>query len=284
MIDIRDNGWQRELEDSSFLKELQKSNVPRAFRSFANPEEVRPDKGTNQHQLENQSSMGSCQGHAIASCVEQLNMIATGGDRTQLSNIFAYIASQEITGSQLSGRDSGSTISAGVELATGSGIPPEALVPYPNPVRYPNSRARQAILKKSNYLAGNPYRIRSSVAIKSHQNAIDWIGGSGVISLGIPWSPPMKTINGRRTAIGAANGGGGHAICALGYKESGNLIFANSHNYWLDITPKAFEQMLRHRWTVAIGLSDMANPVPRDMSQLQKGLSDWAADKQGLWS
>lgn len=284
MIDIRDNGWQRELEDSSFLKELQKSNVPRAFRSFANPEEVRPDKGANQHQLENQSSMGSCQGHAIASCVEQLNMIATGGDRTQLSNIFAYIASQEITGSQLSGRDSGSTISAGVELATGNGIPPESLVPYPNPVRYPNSRARQAILKKSHYLAGAPYKIRSSVAIKSHQNAIDWIGGGGVISLGISWAPPMKTINGRRTAVGAANGGGGHAICVMGYDKNGNLIVANSHNYWMSITPKAFDQMLRHRWTVAIGVSDMANPVPRDMSQLKKGLSDWAADKQELWS
>jgi len=281
---LGENGWRRELEGAGTLKALQSAKVPKVFKSFASPVEVRPDLGDNAHRLENQSSMGSCQGHAIASCVEQLNTIATGGDRTQLSNIFAYIASQKITGSQLFGRDSGSTISSGVELATGNGICPESLAPYPQPVRYPNANERKKILSSENYAAGEPYKIRSSVGVKTYEDAVNWIGGGGAISLGISWPPQMRTINGRKTAVAAANGGGGHAIAGLGYKKNGNIIFANSHNYWLDITPDAFSQMLRHRWTVAIGLSDMANPVPRDLSYLKKSRKQRLGNVQELWS
>lgn len=284
MSEVRNDGWVRELEDDSFLKILAKPRVPKAFKAFANPSEVRPDLGPNQHELENQSSMGSCQGFTIASCCEQLNTIATGGDRTQLSDIFAYLASQKITGSQLFGRDAGSTISSGVELATGNGICPEELAPYPQPVRYPNARERQSILKQSNYTAGEPYKIRSSVGIKSHEDAINWIGGGGVCSLGIAWPPRMRTINGRKTAVGAASSGGGHAIAILGYRKNGNLVVANSHNYWLEITPDAFTQMLRHRWTVCIGLSDMANPQPRTIADFKQGMSDWAKEIKDIWS
>jgi len=284
MTDLRDNGWVRELEDSSTLKALTKSKVPKAFKTFAAPVEVRPDLGANAHKLENQSSMGSCQGHAIASCCEQLHTIATGGDRTQLSNIFAYLASQRITGDQLFGRDSGSTISSGVELATGNGICPEALAPYPNPVRYPNSSERNRILSDENYAAGKPYMIRSSVGIKTYDDAVTWIGGGGAINLGIAWPPKMRNVSGRKTAVAAASSGGGHAIAGLGYKKNGNLIFANSHNYWMDITPDAFEQMLKHRWTVAIGLSDMANPVPRTLADFKKGMSEWAKEVRDIWS
>lgn len=285
MTYIRDNGWRYDLDEGSdVIKALTEAHVPKDFISFGNPTEVRPDIGPNQHKLENQSSMGSCQGHAIASCCEQLNTIATGGDRTQLSNLWAYIASQKITGNQLFGRDSGSTISSGAELATGNGICPEALAPYPSPVRYPNSRERQSLLKQSNYKAGEPFKIRSSVGIRSYDDAINWIGGGGVISLGISWAPPMRTINGRKTAVGAANGGGGHAIAILGYKKEGNLVVANSHNYWMDITPDAFDAMLRHRWTVAIGLSDMANPKPRDLSFLKQSRKDRLSNIQELWA
>ena len=74
MTDIG-SGWRRDLEDSAVLRILQSASVPKDFITFANPAEVRPDIGPNQHKLENQSSMGSCQGHGIASCVEQLNTL-----------------------------------------------------------------------------------------------------------------------------------------------------------------------------------------------------------------
>lgn len=278
MSDVRIDGWLREAEDEAFLKELRRPRLPKAFKTFARPAEILPEES---HQLEDQGPMGSCQGHGIASCTEQLNYIATAGDRTQLSNIFAYLATQWIDG--LLGSDRGSTISGGVSLATNKGICPLANAPYPNPVRYPNDSQRRAILSEANYAAGAPFKVRSSVGIRSHEQALEWIGGGGVLSLGISWPPRIETINGRKTATAATRGGGGHAIAGLGYRRNGNLIFANSHNYWLDITPSAFEAMLRHQWTVCIGLSDMANPKPRDLSWLKESRRNRLAIKPELW-
>lgn len=281
MTDQVATGWNIDAENFQAIKEVCRAKVPHAFMAAAIPDEVRPDVKPNPHQLENQSSMGSCQGHAIASCVEQLYTIATGGERRQLSNIFAYLATQKIDG--LLGSDRGSTISGGVKLAASNGICPLENAPYPHPVRYPSSRDQQRILSQANYQAGEPFKIRSHVGIKSYEQAKQWVGGGGVISLGITWPPQTRKVNGRATIMGASSRGGGHAIAILGYKKNGNLIIANSHNYWMDCTPQAFEQLLRQRYTVAIGLSDLANPVPRDLSALKKFWSQKSQHKKDLW-
>ena len=278
MSDVRIDGWLREAEDEAFLKELRRPRLPKAFKTWGRPAEILPEES---HTLEDQGPMGSCQGHAIASCTEQLNYIATAGDRTQLSNIFAYLATQKIDG--LLGSDRGSTISGGVKLATENGICPLDNAPYPSPIRYPNGNQQRSILSQANYAAGKPYKVRASVGIRSHEQALEWMGGGGVLSLGISWPPRIDTINGRKTATAAARGGGGHAVAGLGYRRNGNLIFANSHNYWLDITPSVFEAMLRHQWTVCIGLSDMANPKPRDLSWLKESRRNRLAIKPELW-
>lgn len=273
-------GWIREAEDDSFLKELAKSALPKEFRTYGVPSEVRPDIGANAHRLENQGPMGSCQGHTIASCVEQLNTTATSGDRTQLSNLFAYLATQKIDG--LLGSDRGSTISGGVKLATSSGVPPLANAPYPNPVRYPNGNQIRSILKQANYDAGKPFTIRSSIGIRSHDQAKQWIGGGGVISIGKTWPPRFRTVNQRRVVSAIGQRGGGHAVAILGYRKNGNLIVANSHDYWYEIPPQLFEQTLRHRYTVCIGLSDMANPKPRDLSYLKTKLANWSGNIKSI--
>jgi len=266
----RNDGWRRDLEDASVIIGLLAAKTPWKFKAAATPDEVRPDlEGI--HPLENQSSMGSCQGFTITSCTERLYQIASGGAHEQLSNIFAYLASQRITGDQLYGRDSGSTISSGVQLSTQHGICPLELAPYPQPVRYPNARERQAILKQSNYAAGEPFKIRSSLgAVKSADHAIDLIGGGAVITIGMGWPPQIRDVDGRKTIVGPGGDNGGHAIAILGYKRDSTLIAHNSHGYWLDIEPSAFNRILRQRWTVAVGLSDMANPQPRDVSYLAK--------------
>jgi len=281
--DTLDTNWRRDLEENSIIRELTKPKVPKAFRSYSIPDEVRCDVGPNPHKLENQGAMGSCGGFAISSCVEQLNTIATGGDRTQLSAIFSYIAAQKITGSQLYGRDSGSTISAGVQLATTTGICPQELAKYPHPVRYPNQAERNKILKQSNYDAGEPYKIRSSVGIKSYEDAKNWIGSGGVISIGIAWSPRFKTENGRKVVTSIARNGGGHALSVAGYRRNGNMIFINSHDYFFEVPPALFGQMLKHNYTVAIGLSDMANPTPRDLSYLKKSRKKRLGNIRELW-
>ena len=282
MSDLTNNGWNRDLEDESVIKELTKPRLPKAFRTFAKPAEVRCDIGANPHKLENQGPMGSCNGFAISSCVEQLHYVATQGERVQLSAIFSYLAVQKKDG--LIGRDQGSTIFNGVKLATTTGICPQANAEYPSPVRYPNKAARKKILSQANYDAGAPFKIRSSVGIKSHKDALDFIGAGGVISIGIAWSPRFRNINGRKTVTSIANGGGGHALCCAGYKRNGNIIVINSHNYFFDVPPKQFDQMLRHRYTVAIGLSDLVTPVPRDLSFLKKKLRETLGTRKDLWS
>lgn len=282
MTEPSNDGWRHDLENRKVINGLMACEMPAAFKAQSLPDEVRPDLGA--HPIENQSSMGSCQGFTIASVCERLYQIATGEHR-QLSNLFAYIASQKITGDQLYGRDSGSTISSGVQLATDNGICPLENAPYPQPVRYPNSRERQAILKQSNYAAGQPFRIRSSLgAVRSADQAVEMIGGGAAITLGAPWPPVIRDIDGRKTIVRGASSGGGHAYAVLGYKSNGNLIAANSHGYWMDITPGAFNDILNHHWTVAIGLSDLANPVPRDLSHLKTAMNAWANDIRELWT
>jgi hypothetical protein len=69
--------------------------------------------------VENQGSVGSCQGHSISSCVEWCYAIATGGEKLQLSRAYGYYETQRLDG--ITG-DRGSTIEGGVKLATQYGI------------------------------------------------------------------------------------------------------------------------------------------------------------------
>ncbi|TWT57234.1 hypothetical protein KOR42_05920 [Thalassoglobus neptunius] len=279
---IHTNGWRYDLEDKAFLAQATAEPIPRSFSAAALPDEVRPDIGPDPHRLENQSSMGSCQGHDIASCIEDLMWVAGGGNRIQLSNIFAYLATQKIDG--LLGSDRGSTISGGVKLAQNHGVCSLEYAPYPNPVRYPDDREIARILSPENYEAAKPYRIKKTYGIRSYDDAVKWIGGGGAISLGISW-PPIFAVNpeGRKVARRAAGSGGGHAIAVIGYRKTGNLIVANSHNYWFEIPADVFNSMLRQRYTVAIGVSDMAEPAPRKVSQVKESLDQWADDAVDGW-
>lgn len=256
-------GWRFDLEPQARkAMSLPVRSIPKAFRTFEKPSEIDPRKW---HKIENQSSMGSCQGHGLSSCMERLWWVATGGEVQQFSRIFGYLATQKIDG--LLGSDRGSTIAGGIELVSQHGLPLEELVPYPNPVRYPGRSDINQILSPQNYEAGKPYRIRSQVAIRSYEDCIGWLAGGGAVSIGIAWPVSLD-----RSAVVRSFGGGGrggHAIAILGYLRNGNLVVANSHSErygddgWFYVTPQAFGQMLRHRYTACYGLSDMAQPKPR---------------------
>lgn len=278
--DPRDNGWRMDLEDRAFLKSAFRTPVPKEFRAYGRPEEVRPDLDGS-HVLEDQGQMGSCQGCTISSCVERLNFIATGGDKTQLSKLFAYLATQKIDG--LLGRDAGSTISGGMKLATGNGICPETVVPYPKPVAYPNRRDIARVLTPENYAAGEPFKVRSAVGIRSNDDMLDWIGGGGAGTIGIPWPIRMRT-EGRVRYVDdfVPLGNQGHALAILGYLKNGWTIWANSHNYWMHVSPKALEKMLRNRRVSCGGVSDMASPKPREVNFTQGKLAAWVKRNREL--
>src|SRR5262245_33966357 len=104
-------GYRMDLER---INELRRGAVD--FRAhvagrYAAPPEIDPRPW---HRIENQGSMGSCQGHALSSVCEFAYHIATS-EVIQFSPLFAYYATQQIDG--LLGRDVGSTISGGMECA-----------------------------------------------------------------------------------------------------------------------------------------------------------------------
>jgi C1A family cysteine protease len=232
--------------------------------TYSAPEEIDPRPW---HRIENQGSMGSCQGHALSSVCEMAYHIATG-QVTQFSPLFAYYASQKIDG--LLGSDNGSTISGGKDCAMKYGQCPLDVMPYPNPVRYTGKIPQEA------FEAAEPFKIRSHSVCDSYADVFAYLAsGQGGVEIGISWG--LQPVNGVVERF--QSGGGGHAVSFLGYsprKDSQGrnyLWLANSWgtdtwgvNGWAEVAPQAVDDMARHPHTVMIGLSDLTTPEVRNVS------------------
>lgn len=241
---------------SRFAMETLKSGL------HAAPQEMDPRSWMR---IENQKSMGSCQGHAQSSVGELCFHVATG-KVTQFSPLFAYYATQEVDG--LVGRDSGSTIGGGVECAMKVGFCPLELMPYPDPPRYRwwiSEEARQAAAA---------FRIRQRVWIESYDEAFTFLAtGQGGIEIGMGWGNGLSNCAGIIERY--SSGGGGHAVCFLGYSARRDsegrayLWLANSWSVdwgasgWAEVAPRAVEQMLASSRTTAVGMSDLTTPTVR---------------------
>lgn len=247
-----------DLEDRDYLDSM--SEIPMMFGVGSQ----RPERITipEWHERHNQGAMGSCQGHSITSCVERLLTVGRTYKGTQLSRIYAYLASQQIDG--LLGGDRGSTISAGVKVAL-KGIPRESDIPYPSPARYPSASRRREILESWDSYQTEPFSAKSSWKVpKDPEQIRQFIAGGGAINLGIVW---YGGIIPRDRVVKRFNGsqrGGGHAISLLGY-EPDRFTLLNSHNdgifYVMD---DAFMAMLNHSWTAAVGVMGTPEPEPVD--------------------
>lgn len=238
-----------ELEDRHYLSRL--PELPSDFRTYSRPDHI----DVEWHKTENQGRIGSCQGNGLTSVLERLQFVRYNDKSkvVQLSRIFAYLATQKIDG--LLGRDSGSTISGGIKLATTVGCCPEALTGYPQ--AYPHSQQIKSILSAANYAAGEPFKAEKTWrAPEDAEEVMSFIAGGGAVSIGIAWYSgliPRDRIVRRFSPPGRS---GGHAMAILGYKSNGNLIGVNSHaDGPYEIEPSAWRSMIRHRYTAAIGLS-----------------------------
>lgn len=224
-------------------------DLPAAFMAFNAPPQVKVDW----HKTEHQARLGSCNGVAGASTLERLAMVGRG-EKTQLSDIYCYLGSQQIGG--LLGIDQGSRPTDFLKLATDSGAPPEVLTGYPS--AYPSTSQIKAILSAKNKAAGAPYKAKSVCVFRkdaSAESIRQFIGGGGAVLFGIKWYSLIPST--RRVLQYTPPGGrlGGHANAVLGYESNGDLIGVNS---WGDgeycITPKALEQMIRYPGNVFVGL------------------------------
>ncbi len=266
-------GWLHDEEDKEFLDALPDETAVLAMRGTYNEVKIDPRKVMK---IENQGSVGSCQGHDLSSCVELCYYIATSDVSRQLSRAYAYYETQRIDG--ING-DRGSTISGGIKLATTKGIPREELWKYSG--KYDNRRPTNWAEIESD---AAQHKIGQSYRMTSYDGVRTFLGsGQGGISIGISWSgevdrPIVNSFSG--------TGGGGHAIALLALSERLDTAgkpyvwMLNSwgagwgNKGWAEWSANAVEQMLRHRYTACFGLSDMPNVKPREFSldEWQKGL------------
>lgn len=241
-----------ELEDRAFYESLEET--PKTFRSVARPSEILIDW----HKTENQGPIGSCQGNGLSSALERIQW-ATKKKKVQLSRIFAYLATQKIDGLLYS--DRGSTISGGAKLATTNGVCLEERTGYPS--RYPSRDQVDKILSQANYEAGAEYKaLKATRLTQDADEAMDLIAGGAGISFGISWYSGLIPRDRIVRSYNAPANAGGHAMFIGGYRANGNLLAANSHGDGIyEITPDAWSQMLRARWTVAIALTGAESPT-----------------------
>lgn len=273
MTDPRVGYWLHDHEDKEFLNSLPGESPVLAMRGTYNEIAFDPRKVMK---VENQGSVGSCQGHALSTVSELCYYIATSDFSRQLSRQYAYVETQRIDG--ISG-DRGSTISGGIKLATTKGIPEESFWTYSG--RYETRRPSNWSEVEAN---AAKHKIGQAYQMQTYDGVRTFLGsGQGGISIGISWGGEMD-----RAIVNSfsGSGGGGHAIALLCLSErldvSGRpfVWMANSwgaqwgSSGWSEWSPNAVEQMLRHRYTAAFGLSDMPNIKPRelDLKQWQQGL------------
>ncbi len=268
-------GYRIDLEDKAGLL-ASATDARRLLKVGDTPERVDPRNSPLAKdgfmRVEDQGQQGSCQGNALSTAAEYPYAVATG-KVIQLSRQYAYIGSQledNING------DSGSTLSGGTKLAL-KGLCREAVGPYAS--RYPG---RSYITKEMVDDAKN-YRLQSHTEIKSSDHGREFIGsGAGIIQIGIAWDNSMTPDSNGCIREFRVRGGGGHSVVFGGYvpdsdvgQSSGSgwrFCLANSWgakwgplNGWAYVSPKAFDQMLRHQFTVMLGRSDMATPDIRDL-------------------
>lgn len=232
--------------------------------SVADVEEVHTDYVALGLRIENQKSMGSCQGAALTTGMETAYYDKTG-KWIHLSKLYAYIESQRYSGSRLLGRDAGSTMYSGVRLATEKGVPLETTVPYPNPVRYPRLADYERMITDAVQVEALDYMIQSWVEVKSWDDALAWIWSKvGKLHMGTAWPLPFDAGFEVNTMRGA--GRGGHAHCVTNTRRKNGrlqLVDRNSHSeraqdggtfYWSE---RGFNAALEHPDTRVYGITDM---------------------------
>lgn len=230
--------------------------------------------------VENQGSMGSCQGNSISSGCEWLYILATGKTDVQLSRAYGYYRSQMKDG--LLGRDVGSTIVSGIWVATQLGIPLESEWKYSD--RYnPKPPKPWEVMDTlgSNFKIGKSIRLTTYDAIRTFLGA-----GIGMVHLGIPWNSSVD-----RAVVDSfnPNGGGGHSIGLYSLsdrKDRHGLPYVWMQNSWstrwgnegwAEWSPDAITQMLQARFSVFVGISEMPNVKPREwkLDDIKKKVKWW---------
>jgi hypothetical protein len=218
-----------------------------------------------------QGRVNSCTGFAAAHCAEVCHFNALGTWR-QFNENWSYYEGQTRSRSRGITGDRGATIHGCVNGMKQAGMLPVDLngdgkpdVPY-------LATYKQRMPKNAAQVASQ-YRIGYSVVLKSWDQILRFLqSGQGAVVVGAPWGNYRPDSSGCLTRF--VGGGGGHATAIVDWDYSPDgrktwLVQANSHgsrwgrNGYAFLSPNFVNGMLRDRWTVAIGVSDLQYPASR---------------------
>jgi len=266
-------GWRQDLEDPAFLESA--SVTAELLMMSDLPDKVDPRQSKLAEigwlRVENQGSVGSCQGCSLTECMEYCYPIATGGKVVQLSMMYAYLRSQQMDGIR---GDSGSTLSGGTKAAR-EGICSNEVGPYPG--RYPGWGWVTDAMKKD----AEKYRLKSVVRNTDSDNVKQFIGsGIGIVHIGIGWGGSMSPDSNGCIRSYRGGGGGGHAVVYCGWIPDDLVGQRSSKGYWFLLKnswgsrwgkggyaycdPAVIDQQIRSGGTF-VGRSDMETPTPRPL-------------------
>lgn len=256
-------GYRSDLEDRRSLR-ANATDFSRLLNSgFAYPPRFDARKYLrvqDQLRTENQGQVGSCRGFALSSGGEALQVIASKGkSRFQFSPAYCYYGTQKIDG--LLGRDVGSTMNGGMELATKRGIAPEDSWLY-EPQYNPNPPGGW----EAQYKAAERYTL-TYTELKTVEDWFNWA------HLGLPWEIGCRWGSGTKPdsqgyLIWSPNGGGGHATMGWGYEGDEELHGMNSWGLeygvkgWHRIKRRTAEAIIEHPETQVNGLTHTKSPKP----------------------
>lgn len=253
-------GWNRELEDTDYLRNAGQSyhvyGTPRNAPASFDPRTIL--------RVEDQGQMNSCTGHGGSSGLEACIYIDTAGTVTdvQMSRMFAYVAAQKQSGIK---GDNGATITGLVESFKRVGCCREETLPYTG--RYSNRLTQEQIDE-----AGK-YRIVNHSYMKTYAESFDWMSrGMGPIVIGITWFYRLANTSGVITTDDLRGPSmGGHCVLLWGWSErqdndGRNYIWLlNSHGVgwglrgWAEVHPDVIDAWGASRNSELIGISDLTS-------------------------
>lgn len=251
--------------------------------------------------IRDQGNQSSCRGHSLRAC-GLFSAIATAGeadldgdgrtgekDDDDISPQWCYVESQKADGIR---GDEGATIFGGIEVGKG-GMCRESLWPYTG--RYETRPADPAAAVED---ARQFTFARYTQFERGDVDAMDaWLStGQGAIDWGKMWPLPFQEGCLVDSGIREGRNLGGHATAIIGRTRAGKIaaeipalrrylrdeaawiyIAANSHGtraqhqgYYF-LTRRGLEACSAHRWTEAIGWSDLTVPRRREIDFTKTG-------------
>lgn len=200
-----------------------------------------PDPNTQANPMDlvdplNQGNQGACQGHSLATCFTLCYFLATGRIEA-FSRAAGYYLSQRVDGIR---GDRGSTLSAGMQIATKHGMCLEKDWPYPRSYDPTEPRGLTYPFK---LVASQPTSDYSQI-----EHAIKVLGLP--VQDGIIWD---NSVSRSISTDYVGSGGGGHSTTLFGMIGQ-NFRRINSWGMWdgdgcNENTPRSLKKQVEHRYS-----------------------------------